>query len=245
MRRRRQNPWDLPTLRAIGAPYLKEQEERRQERARARQRVRRRALLASGGVAAVVAVIALVLIPGRSAQAHNIVNQAPRAAEQAGSLQFESTLTILEAGHPRPGISEEGAIDFLTGDYTTKTRFQGTHQLIERRSVNGLIYASRGQVAEGPSERTHWDSVPVAKGAPGGFAYESDAFTDPLSVFRALAHITAPVRRIGAEKLKGVPTTLYRLSTDTGRVPRAQHRPHPRPGHVPARARSAGSLDRP
>lgn len=129
-------------------------------------------------------------------------------------MRFRSTLTILEVGHPRPGISEEGAIDFLTGAYTTKTQFQSTHHLIERRSVNGLVYASRGQVAKGPSEQTHWDSAPVAKGAPGGFAYESDAFTDPLPVFRALAHITAPVRRIGPEKLHGVATTLYRLSTN-------------------------------
>lgn len=114
----------MPTLRAIGAPYLREQEERRQRRAQARQRLRRRTILASGGLAAAVVVIVLILVPDRSAQAHSIVSEAPRAAERAGSVRFRSTLTILEVGHPRPGISEEGAIDFLTGAYTTKTQFQ-------------------------------------------------------------------------------------------------------------------------
>jgi hypothetical protein len=214
-RRRAHNPWDLPTLRTICAPYLQVQEEQRQRRVRARQWARRRAILASGGLAAAVVAIVLVLNPGRSARANSIVNEAPRAAEQAGSLQFDSTLTIREAGHRRPGVTEEGAIDFLTGDYSTKTRFQST-QLIERRSVNGLVYASRGPVAQGSSEPTHWDSSPVEKGAPGGFAYETDAFTDPLSFFRALAHIAAPVRRIGPRTVHGVATTLYRLPTNLG-----------------------------
>jgi hypothetical protein len=224
-RRRAHNPWDLPTLRTIGAPYLKVQEEQRQQRARARQRVRRRAILASGGLLVAVAAIVLVLNPGRSARANSIVNEAPRAAERAGSLQFESVLTIREAGNPRPGVTEGGAIDFLTGDYSTKTRFQNTQQLIERRSVNGLVYGSRGPVAQGSSEPTHWDSAPVAKGAPGGFAYETDAFTDPLSFFRALAHVTAPVRRIGPRQIHGVATTLYRLSTNLGAflAPNAGH----------------------
>jgi hypothetical protein len=171
-------------------------------------------MLASCGLAAAAVVIVLVFVPGRSAQARSVVNEAPAAAEHAGSLAFSSTLTIRADGRRRPGISEEGAIDFLTGDYKTRTRFQSTHQLSERRRLGGLVYASRGHLAEGPGEQTHWDSAPVAKGAPGGFAYESDAFTDPLSIFRALDRIAAPVRRIGTQKIESAPTTIYRLATN-------------------------------
>jgi hypothetical protein len=213
-RRRTHNPWDLPTLRTIGAPYAKEQEEQRRPRGQARQRTRRRVMLASGAVAAAGAAIVLVLAPGRSAQARSIVNEAPAAAEHAGSLAFSSTLTIRVDGGSRPGIGEEGEINFLTGDYRTTTRFQSTHQLSERRRVGDLVYASRGHVADRPGQQTRWDAAPVARWAPGGFAYESDAFTDPISIFRTLAHIGAPVRRIRRQSIEGAPTTLYRLSTN-------------------------------
>jgi hypothetical protein len=215
MRRHRpHNPWDLPTLRTIGAPYVKLEEEQRQQRARARQRMLRRVIFASGAVAAAAVAIVLVLAPGRSAQARSIVNEAPAAAEHAGSLAFASTLTIRVDGGSRPGIGEEGEIDFLTGDYKSTTRFQGTHQLSERRRVAGLVYASRGHLADRPGQQTRWDAAPVARWAPGGFAYESDAFTDPISIFRTLAHISAPVRRIRRQSIEGAPTTVYRLSTN-------------------------------
>jgi hypothetical protein len=59
----------------------------------------------------------------------------------------------------------------------------------------------------------HWAATPLEGGTPG-FASQSDAFTDPPWVFRALAGIRAPVSRLGQTKLDGVPTTRYRLLTN-------------------------------
>jgi hypothetical protein len=205
------NPWNLPSVQSFG-----EQVRRLQANGYQRSEPKRpslRVVFASGAVAALLVATVLILAPGRPAQANSIVNEAPAAAQRAGSLRFRSTLTMRAHGHPRPGISEEGAIDFLTAEYTTTTRFATSDQRLERRRIDGVLYASRGPVGSAPGKQTLWGSAPVRKGTPGGFASESDAFTDPPSVFRSLAHITAPVRRIGPANLKGVPTTLYELST--------------------------------
>jgi hypothetical protein len=113
-------------------------------------------------------------------------------------------------------MAEEGAIDFVTGDYKSTTILDGANQRLERRSIGGVLYSSRG-----PARKTVWYAVPVQKGIPGGFASESEAFTDPPAAFRALAHISAPVRRVGMRKEGGVPTVVYRLSTNLAAFLRA------------------------
>jgi hypothetical protein len=102
----------------------------------------------------------------------------------------------------------------MTGNYTTTTRYDATRERLERRRVGGTIYAARIPAVPAAGKATVWYSAPVEKGTPGGFASESDAFTAPPSLFRSLAHISAPVRRVGHEDREGVPTTVYELSSD-------------------------------
>jgi hypothetical protein len=204
------DPWNQQTLRDLGARLVDARVERDAKRTR-RRRVALAALGTSAGCAVVILFAVLILTGGHSAQALNFVNEAPAAAERSGSLRFRSQLTIILDGRRRPGIAEEGAIDFTTGDYDTTTTIQSTGQTIERRRVGRYVYSSRGAVTIG---KTRWDSAPVDR-VPGGFAYESDAFTDPAPVFRALAHISAPVRHLkGTRFVHGVPTTEYQLTTD-------------------------------
>jgi hypothetical protein len=168
--------------------------------------------VAAAGLAVAGLCVILILPDSRPAQARNAVIEAPAAAERAGSLRFRSTLEIRVYGHPQPGVSEEGAIDFLTGAYVTATRFETNNDVREQSSVNGILYTAP-HAREG-SEPKLWFSARAQKGIPGGFATETDAFTDPPAVFRALTHIKAPVRRIGPQKIEGTPTTTYRLATN-------------------------------
>jgi hypothetical protein len=217
--RRSKNPWNLPTVRAFGKQL--ERATKDLERTERRPALWPRAAFAAVLIAAVAVVAVLVFPSGRSAQATNIINEAPAAAEHAGSLSFTSTLTIRAYGQRRPGITEAGSIDFLTGDYTTTTHYEATHERLERRRVGGTIYATRAPAEPAANEATIWYSAPAEKGTPGGFASESDAFTDPPALFRSLAHISAPVRRVGHEDRKGVPTTVYELSSDLAAFLRA------------------------
>jgi hypothetical protein len=225
MRPKSRNPWNQASVRAYGEQLRRLEKEAEQTPTPARERLWTSAALASAALVAVVAVIVLVFPSGRSAQARNVVNETPAAAEHAGSLRFRSVLSIKEDGRSRPGISEEGAIDFLTGNYATTMRFASNSQRLERRRVEGTLYASRGPVAQRPGEQTRWDAAPIRKGSPGGFASESDAFTDPPAVFRSLARISAPVVRMGRERVNGVPTTLYELRTNLAALlaPNAGH----------------------
>ncbi|MGH2832730.1 MAG: hypothetical protein ACRDK2_08135 [Solirubrobacteraceae bacterium] len=215
MRRRRRNPWDLPTVRAFGSQLLELEEQDKHQSAIAHRHPGRRAAVAATGLAVVGLCVILILPGSHPAQAHNAVIEAPAAAERAGSLRFRSTLTIQVQGHAQPGVSEEGAIDFLTGAYVTATRFEADNDMREQRSINGILYTAPH--ARQGSEPTRWYSARVHKGVPGGFATQSDAFTDPPAVFRALAHIKARVRRTGTQRINGAPTTIYQLSTDLER----------------------------
>lgn len=214
MTRQARDPWNLPAIGRFGAQLRDLQSESPHETALEGSRLSRRALLiTSGGVAAPV-ICVILLLAGRTAQARNAVNEAPAAAERSRSVQFRSVLAITVDGHPRPGIIEHGAIDFANGTYTTTIRLGSTSQLLERRSVNGVLYSAQRQVASRRATRTRWDATPLNSDGRGLLASESDAFTDPPSVFRALAHISSPVRRLGHQTLEGVPTIHYHLLTN-------------------------------
>jgi hypothetical protein len=143
------------------------------------------------------------------------VNEAPAAAERSGTVRFQSVLTVTVDGRPRDGITEHGAIDFMSNDYITTVRFGNASQVLDRRSTGGVLYAAERRLKPGTRPpRLHWVGARLRRGTPGTFASEGDAFTDPASVFRALAGIRAPVRRIGHENLNGVPTTRYHLLTN-------------------------------
>jgi hypothetical protein len=162
-----------------------------------------------------VVAIVLILTTGRTAQARSVVNDAPAAAERSGTVRFQSVLTVTVDGHPRDGITEQGAIDFTSNDYATTVRFGNASQVLERRGTGGVLYAAeRGLRLGAHSPRIHWVGARLQSGRLGTFASEGDAFTDPPSVFRALAGIRAPVRPVGHENVNGVPTTRYHLLTN-------------------------------
>jgi len=209
---RASDDWRLPSIGRFGA-QLRELENASRPRAPApKSGVSWRAiLLSSGGIAAALIAILLILTGGRTAQARNVVNEAPAAAERSGTVRFQSVLTITVDGHPRAGITEQGAIDFANRAYTTMVRLGNADQILERRSVNGVLYTGQRRLGPGARARVHWAATPLQGGTRGAFASENDAFTDPPSVFRVLSGIRAPVRRLGHENLDGVPTTHYHL----------------------------------
>jgi hypothetical protein len=209
-------PWRLPTIERFGAQLRDLENGSPAPPTIPRSRVSRLAILLSGGgIAAALISILLILTTGRSAQARNVVNEAPGAAERSGTVRFESVLTITVDGHQRDGITERGAIDFATGAYSTTVRFGSAAQVLERRNVGGVLYAAERRLHPGPRpEDIRWVATRLQRGARGSFASEGDAFTDPPSVFRALSGIRAPVRRIGHERLNGAPTTRYQLLTN-------------------------------
>lgn len=203
------DPWrELPTRERFGQAMrdLAQEDERR---ASLPLRLRARTVIASsGGIAAVFVVALLVLTSGHPAEALNIINRAPAAAERSGSVRFRSALRISVDGHPKAGITEHGAIDFKTGAYTTQARLADSGQILERRSLNGVLYSAHHDAL---STHVRWTATHLRGGT---FATESDAFTDPPAVFRALAGIRAPLHRLGHQRLEGVPTTHYRLPTN-------------------------------
>lgn len=223
------NPWNQPTLRSFGNQIRALVKEAERQSQPPRRTGLTRVLLASGTLVLVAIVAVLVFRSGRTAQARNVINEAPAAAEHAGSLRFHSTLTVEIDGHTRSLTSEEGAIDFLTGEYTATVENPTTRQRVQTRRVGRLLYVARQPTTVSSGQPTRWVSAPVRAGMPGGFAVDSDAFTDPPTIFRTLAHISAPVRRIGPRYID-VQTTLYRLSTNltaflrpaTGRIEHIQ-----------------------
>jgi hypothetical protein len=212
----RHDPWRLPTIERFGAELRDLEDGAGAPSTIPRARVPRFAiLLYGGGIAAALIGILLILTIGRTAQARNVVNEAPGAAERSGTLRFESVLTITIDGRPRDGIIEQGAIDFASGAYTTTVRFGSADQVLERRNVGGVLYAAERSLRQGArSGRVHWVATPLRRSARASFPSEGDAFTDPHSVFRALSGIRAPVRRIGRESVNGAPATRYHLLTD-------------------------------
>ncbi len=205
------DPWrELPTRKRFGE-QLRDLEQASGYAPVRPQSLPWRLVAGASGMAAAIVCAAVILTSGHNAQA-NVINKAPAAAEHAGSVRFQSVLTLSINGHRRPDITEHGAIDFLTGAFVTVTRFEADNDMREQRSVNGILYTAPH--AQHGSEPKLWYSARARKGIPDGFATESDVFTDPPAVFRALAHIKAPVRRIGPQKIEGTPTTIYRLSTD-------------------------------
>jgi hypothetical protein len=210
------DPWRLPTLERFGG-QLRDLEHAGATGSRApRSPISPRAvLLSGGGIAAAVVAVLVVLTAGRTAQARSVLDGARAAAERAGTLRFQSVLTVTVNGRHRDGITEQGAIDFASGDYTTTVRFGNAGQVLERRSVSGVLYAAGRRLQPGAHPpRVHWVGARLQRGSHGTFASEGDAFTDPPFVFRALARIRAPVSRIGRENVNGVATTRYHLLTN-------------------------------
>jgi hypothetical protein len=176
---------------------------------------RRAVLASSAGTAAALVAIVLILTTGRTAQARSVVNEAPAAAERSGSVRFQSVLTTAVGGHRGTGITEQGAIDFTTGAFVTTLRFGNASDFVERRSVGRVLYTAQRRLRPGSGPaRIHWAATPLQRGTRGVLAWESDAFTDPPSVFRALAGIRAPVKQVGHENIDGVPSTRYHLRSN-------------------------------
>jgi len=210
------DPWRLPTVERFGAQLRDLENASRTGSPNPGPGLPRRAVLASSaGVAAALVAIVLILTTGRTAQARSVVNEAPVAAERAGSVRFQSVLTTSVNGHRGAGITEQGAIDFTTGAFVTTLRFGNANDVVERRSVGGVLYTAQRRVHPRPRPaRIHWAATPVQRGTRGALASESDAFTDPPSVFRALAGIRAPVKQVGHENIDGVPSAHYHLRTN-------------------------------
>lgn len=202
------DPWRrLPARKQFGEQLRRRPDPVRQPALRSH--ITRRALVtSSAGLAAAILAVVLIVGGGGTALAGDVINKAPAAAEKSGTVNFHSTLAITVSGHTRPGISEHGMIDFTTGAYSTWLEEDESSAILERRSLNGILYSAKHPDGKPP---TRWTATRLQA---GDFNSESDAFTDPPAVFRTLASIKAPVRRLGLAEVGGVSTRHYRLLTN-------------------------------
>jgi hypothetical protein len=165
-------------------------------------------------VIVVTTICLIVFTSSHPAQARTVVNEAPSAAERSGTVQFRSVLTITINGRARDGIVEQGAINFASGAYTTAVRFGHGGELLERRSTGDVLYTAERRVGgHGGRGPARWVATPLERGGDTLLA-QTNAFTDPRSVFRALSGMRAPVRQGGRVSIDGALATRYHVATN-------------------------------
>jgi hypothetical protein len=117
-------------------------------------------------------------------------------------------------GRPRDAITEKGAIDFARGTFTTAVGFGNGGEVLERRSTGAMLYTAERHVGSqaglGP---VRWVATPLEPRREPVLS-QSNEFTDPRSVFRALAGLRAPVTRRGRVSIGGASASRYHVSTD-------------------------------
>jgi hypothetical protein len=165
-------------------------------------------------VVVVATICLIVLTAGHPAQALTVVNEAPSVAERSGTVQFRSVLSITINGRARDGIVEQGAIDFASGAYQTAVRFGHGRELLERRSTGDVLYAAeRGLGSHGGRGPARWVATPLERGG-GTLLAQTNAFTDPRAVFKALSGMRAPVTQGGRVSIDGASATRYHVATN-------------------------------
>lgn len=174
------NPWNQATLRAFGE-QIRQLDEQARPQPRAERRSRRGrtrvGLLVATAIAAVAVAGALTLAPG-ARRTNTILGRASAAAEHAGTMRFQSTVTIHVAGKTRPVLTEQGAVDFRSSSYATSTHYASSNQQLQRLRVGGLIYSSTGTQRDEPNQTVRWSSKP-ATSVGGNFIGETTALTFP------------------------------------------------------------------
>lgn len=159
-----------------------------------------------------LALIAAVLNVVTPAGALSPINHAPVAAEKSRSVRFSSGVEVSLNGRRLTRFSEHGVLDFVTGEYDTTLNLSA--ERIERRRVGNVYFGAEWQAGVRP-RRSRWHAIRVPqvgskfRPAPGGYA-----LVDPQVALRVLGESRSPVRVIGHERLAGVGTTHYRLSTN-------------------------------
>lgn len=206
--------WRLPALKEFG-----EQLQRAESAAHARESVlahgpsrwRRRSVRAVA-LLGTVALLAAALDVVTPAGASSPINHAPAAAAQSKSVRFSSALQVTINGHALARLTEVGAVDFATGDYTTTLDLKGGSKRIERQRLGDTLYVQqhRGGGQDGRAYAIHLAKLGLAPSTwPRGYT-----LIDPQVVFRVLAGARSPVAVVGHGNLDGTQTTHYRLSTN-------------------------------
>jgi hypothetical protein len=219
---RQDDPWRLPALQRFGTQL------RDAESAERRQRGRRPRRWRPVSLRAAAVVVALALIAGAlelvsPAGALSPINHAPAAAAQSRYVRFSSALEVAANGHQITRFTEQGELDFVTGDYATTLSRPDVGERVQRRRVGDVFYGAASHRGEQVSS-VQWRAIRIAGArnasvqAPGGYT-----LMDPQVVFRVMAGARAPITVVGHEALNGVPTTHYRLSTSLGAFLAAEH----------------------
>jgi len=158
-----------------------------------------------------LALIAAVLNVVTPAGALSPINHAPVAAAKSRSVRFSSAADVSLNGRTILRVTEQGVLDFVTGDYETTLNLGG--ERIERRRVGNVFYGTQLPSGIQPNQ-SRWQAIRVTKldgqlvEPPGGYT-----LIDPQLVFRVFAESRSPVRVIGHNELGGTPTTHYRVFT--------------------------------
>jgi hypothetical protein len=217
------DPWrEVPARRRLGA-NLRDLETRNPPVPARDTRRRRRQVTMSGGLAAALIAILVLVVTGRVADALSPINRAPAAAAASESVHFSSTIAIILGGQQHERFTEQGQIDFANGNFSTTLSVPQAGRTIERRIVGGVFYIAELPHALRTAKPVQWLALHLAGGQRASFssAPEGDAFTDPPVLFRAMARNRARVTAVGHDDIGGMVTAHYRLFTDLARFLRA------------------------
>ncbi len=204
---RKEDRWRLPALERFGS-QLREAERKGPSQAAGRSRPRRWRTRAAA-LALVLALGAAAVALVSPAGALSPINHAPTAAAQSGSVRFSSSLEVAVNGRQAREVSEQGALDFATGNYETTLNVGDGR--IERRRVGTVFYGRQrgpGNVEGGVWRAIRIDNPTGSQSPPGG-----GTLIDPQVVFRVLAGARSPVTLVGREQVDGVQAAHYHLST--------------------------------
>src|ERR1035438_5239103 len=111
------DPWRLPSVERFGEQLRAL--ERSEWRGPRRATSARFAALASVAAVVTALIVVALLDSSRTADALSPVNRAPAIAVASRSVAFHSTTTVLLGGRLFGRFSQDGALDFATGDYRT------------------------------------------------------------------------------------------------------------------------------
>ena len=208
---RADDPWRLPALERLGA-QLRDAERADRDQPAPHPGRRRPLSLRAAPLIVALALIAAALELVTPAGAVSPINHAPTAAAQSRSVRFSSEFDVTVNGGRLTRLTEQGELDFATGDYATTLNWPSTGEHIEKRRVGGMFYGLQFHSGALPSSE-RWRAIRIAQRrgesmpAPGGYT-----LMDPQVIFRVLAGSRSPVSVVGHEQLEGAATTHYRLS---------------------------------
>ena len=212
------DPWRLPSVERFGE-QLRELE-RSEHRSPRRVPPGRFAAVASIAALAAALIVVALLDSSGPADASSPVNRAPSIAVASKSVMFHSRTTVVLGGRLFGRFSQDGMLDFATGQYRTLLDVPSAGVSLERRRVDGVLYSRESHGLAGSATTMQWSAarLPGPVHAALVSAANGTTVTDPVGLLRILEKTRSLVRRLGRGTFAGVPSVRYAFSSDLASV---------------------------